>query len=251
MILTQTQLEEFNTNGFLILKNFAKEQLCNEILKKAKEHLEKQIAPIESEQEYMNLKQENITVRRLRQVYYREEIFKEWMTNPKIREVLKQVLDDVPVLTLAHHNSIMTKLPHDSTRTFWHQDRRYWNFENNNLVSVWLALDDEYLENGLLEFIPGSHKIEFSKDRFDENSNFLDENKENIELINKKVHTNLQKGDVVLFHCKTLHHASKNYTNKPKISFVYTVRALNNKPIKNTRSDFKELILTDDLGKNS
>lgn len=243
MQLDQRQLEEFKENGFLILKNFASTQLCDEILLKAQEHLEKKQAPIESEQEYMSLDEEKITVRRLRQVYDREEVFRKWMTNKNIRPILKQVLDDTPVLSLAHHNSIMTKLPHESTRTYWHQDRRYWHFQNDNLVSVWLSLGDEFLENGLLEFIPKSHKMNFDKTRFDEADNFLDENKENQELIKTKVSQNLSKGDVVLFHCKTLHHASKNSTNKAKISFVYTVRANSNKALKNTRSDFKEIIL--------
>jgi len=243
MKLTIEQLNQFNNNGFLIIKNFAQTELCNEILEKAKKHLQKKQAPIESEQEYMKLDNENITVRRLRQVFDRETVFQEWMTSKKIQPILKQILNDTPVLTLAHHNSIMTKLPKESTRTFWHQDRRYWHFENDNLVSVWLSLGDEFLENGLLEFIPKSHKIDFPKNRFDENSNFLDENKENKKLIETKVHENLSKGDIVLFHCKTLHHANKNTSNEAKISFVYTVRAQNNKPLKNTRSDFKEIIL--------
>lgn len=243
MELTQEQLDEFNENGFLILKDFAKQELCDEILEKAKEHLHRKQAPIESEQEYMQLDEENITVRRLRQVYDREEVFQSWMTNEKIRPILKQVLKDTPVLTLAHHNSIMTKLPHESTRTYWHQDRRYWHFKNDNLVSVWLSLGDEFLENGLLEFIPKSHKFTFSKDRFDEDSNFLDENIENQELIKTRTSSNLKKGDVVLFHCKTLHHASKNASDNAKISFVYTVRAQENTPLKNTRSDFKEITL--------
>lgn len=243
MQLSEEQLKKFDEDGFLVIKSFAPSDFCDEILQKAKEHLQRKQAPIESEQEYMNLDDETITVRRLRQVYDREEVFRKWMTYDKIRPILKQVLKDTPVLTLAHHNSIMTKLPKESTRTYWHQDRRYWHFENNDLVSVWLALGDEYLDNGLLEFIPGSHKMNFSKERFDDVSNFLDENPENIELIHKKTHTNLQKGDIVLFHCKTLHHASKNNTDKPKISFVYTVRAQNNKPLDNTRSDYKEVIL--------
>lgn len=243
MKLDENQLKEFHENGFLVLKNFADSQLCDEILQKAKIHLKNKIAPIETEQEYMKNDENEITVRRLRQVYDREAVFQNWMKNEKIRPILKEILNDTPVLTLAHHNSIMTKLPYESTRTFWHQDRRYWNFENNDLVSVWLSLGDEFLENGLLEFIPKSHKIEFSKDRFDEVDNFLDENEENKKLIETKVHTNLKKGDVVLFHCKTLHHANKNSTDKPKISFVYTVRAASNKPLSNTRSDFKEVIL--------
>lgn len=243
MLLTKEQLEKFNEDGFLVIKGFAPQNLCDEILQKAKEHLEKKQEPIESEQEYLSVSDDKITVRRLRQVYDREEVFRTWMTYDKIRPILKQVLKDDVVLTLAHHNSIMTKLPHESTRTYWHQDRRYWNFKNNDLLSVWLALGDEYLENGLLEFIPKSYKMDFSKDRFDEKSNFLDDNKENQELIKTKVHQNLSKGDIVLFHCKTLHHASKNTTDKAKISFVYTVRARSNTPIKGTRSDFKEVEL--------
>lgn len=243
MTLNKQQLDQFKEDGFLIIKDFAKQDLCDEILEKAKEHLQKKQAPIESEQEYMSLSEDKITVRRLRQVYDREEVFKTWMTNKDIRPILNQVLEDRPVLTLAHHNSIMTKLPHESTRTFWHQDRRYWNFENDNLVSVWLSLGDEFLENGLLEFIPKSHKIDFSKERFDEASNFVDDNEENQKLIQSKVSQNLQKGDIVLFHCKTLHHASKNQTDNAKISFVYTVRGEKNKAIKNTRSDYKEITL--------
>lgn len=243
MELTKEQLEQFNKDGFIVIKNFAPKELCDKILEKAKLHLEDKTAPIESEQEYMNLDESKITVRRLRQVYDREAIFQEWMTNKEIRPMLKQVLNDTPVLTLAHHNSIMTKMPHESTRTFWHQDRRYWHFENDDLVSVWLALDEEFLENGLLEFIPGTHKINFDKSCFDQDSNFLDEYEENKKLIEQKVHQNLEKGDIVLFHCKTLHHASKNKTDKAKISFVYTVRAQNNKPLEKTRSDFKEVVL--------
>ena len=243
MELTQRQLDQFNRDGFLIIKNFADTKLCDKILEKAKEHLTKKQAPIETEQEYMSLDDDKITVRRLRQVYDREEVFQSWMTNSEIRPILKQVLNDTPILTLAHHNSIMTKLPHESTRTYWHQDRRYWHFENDDLVSVWLSLDDEYLENGLLEFIPGTHKIDFCKDCFDEDSNFVDEHDENKKIIKNKTHENLSKGDIVLFNCKTLHHASKNNTDKAKISFVYTVRAKNNKPLKDTRSDFKEITL--------
>lgn len=243
MILTNKQLKQFDDNGFLVLKNFLSTSVCDKIHKKALEHLKKKVAPIESEEEYMNLSKNKVTVRRLRQVYDREEIFRLWMTNKDIKPILNQILKDKAILTLAHHNSIMTKMPFDSTRTYWHQDIRYWHFENDNLVSIWLALDNEFLENGLLEFIPKSHKINFSKNQFDKKSNFLDENKENQKLIKTKIHTNLEKGDVVIFHCKTLHHANKNISDKTKISFVYTVRAKNNKPIKNTRSDSKEIIL--------
>lgn len=243
MNLTQEQIEEFETNGFLIIRDFLSKENCNKILEKACLHLESKQAPIESEEEYLKTSTDHITLRRLRQVYQREDVFKDWMENKSIRPILATLLKDTPVLSLAHHNSIMTKMPKVSSRTSWHQDIRYWNFQNDNLISVWLCLDKEYLENGLLEFIPKSHKINFKKEQFDKNSNFLDNLEDNQKLIQTKVHSSLNKGDIVLFHCKTLHHANKNNSKNAKISFVYTVRALNNQAIKNTRSDEKEVIL--------
>ncbi len=244
MRLTPEQIREFQTNGFLLLPHFADPALCDAILEKANEHLSHKIEPIESEEEYQQTNhQGTTTVRRLRQVYNREQIFQEWMTNPEIRPILQQLLEDEPVLLLAHHNSIMTKLPQKSSVTSWHQDIRYWHYENDNLLSVWLSLGDEFLENGLLEFIPGSHKMKFTLDQFDERSSFRDDLPQNKELISTRVHFNLQKGDIVLFHAKTLHYAHQNETDRAKISFVYSLRAASNKPIANTRSDFKEIIL--------
>ena len=243
MKLTDKQINEFHTNGFLLIKNFADADLCDAILAKAQEHLEKKIEPIESEEEYQQIGNINTTIRRLRQVYDRDPLFAQWMTDKEIRPVLKQLLGEEPRLLLAHHNSIMTKLPHKSSVTSWHQDIRYWNYENSNLISVWLSLGDEYLENGLLEFIPGSHKMVFTSEQFDERSSFKDNLPQNKEVISKRVHFNLQKGDIVLFHAKTLHYAHQNETDKAKISFVYSLRGASNKPIANTRSDYKEVTL--------
>jgi phytanoyl-CoA hydroxylase len=243
MTLTPQQINDFQTNGFLLLKQFADHQLCDDIRNLAAKHLYEQTEPIESEEEYLQKSSDAKTTRRLRQVYDREPLFAAWMTEPEIRPVLEQLLDEEPLLLLAHHNSIMTKLPHVSSVTSWHQDIRYWHYENDNLLSVWLSLGNEYLENGLLEFIPGSHKMQFTPDQFDTQSGFREDLPQNRAIIAKRVHFDLEKGDVVLFHAKTLHAASKNNTDNPKISFVYSVRGISNRPVPNTRSDYREVVL--------
>jgi len=259
MILTQEQLQSFEENGFLLLPQFADHELCDTIKDIAKAHLKHKVAPIETETEYVgktkeerklisdgkaHLLDEQVTVRRLRQVYHRDIVFKRWMENKEIRPVLKQILGEDPTITIAHHNSIMTKMPHTSTETRWHQDFRYWNFENDNLVSIWLALDEEYSENGVLEFIPGSHTMQLDPSQFDEKEYFSNTLPQNQESIATKVSYSLQKGDVVLFHCKLLHRANKNSTDEPKISFVYTVKGCSNKAIEGTRSsEFEEVPL--------
>ena len=177
-------------------------------------------------------------------MYSRDILFKEWMKEVKIRPILQQILNDQVVITTAHHNSIMTKLPHQSTETRWHQDRRYWRYSDNNLVSIWLALDDENSQNGVLEFIPGSHRMTFEAEQFDEKEYLKEAFEKNIPLIEKKVSTTLEKGDVVIFHSLLLHRANKNNTDNPKISFVYTVKGASTKVIDGSRSaEYPEVIL--------
>jgi len=259
MTLTEQQLEAFNTNGFLILRNFLASDDCEAILDVALAHLKHKIEPIESEVDYDNRSEEErrddvnyhsieakerLSVRRLRQVYDRDILFKNWMENEKIRPILKQLLQDEVVITTAHHNSIMTKMPQTSRETSWHQDRRYWSYSDDNLVSVWLALGEENSDNGVLEFIPASHKMSFSEEQFGEKEYFSLTNEKNVSLIETKKSSNLQSGDVVLFHCKLLHRANKNSTSKPKISFVYTVKAKGTKVLKGSRSsEYPEVLL--------
>lgn len=240
---SQVDIDTFNKDGFIVLKKFTDSNVCDAILEKAKYHLANKIQPFESEQEYLQQDSDSTTLRRLRQVYDREDLFKEWMSNSDIVHIAKKILGTNVNLVLAHHNSIMTKMPYDSSETYWHQDIRYWNYETQDLISIWLSLDDEYLENGLLEFIPGSHRMNFKPEHFDKQLNFRDDIEENQEIIQKRVHTKLEKGDVVLFHAKTLHHANKNSTDKAKISFVYTLKRRGNKAIKGTRSDAMEIEL--------
>jgi len=259
MQLSATQLAQFNKDGYIVLREFLDAKRCDDILRMAQIHLNAKIEPIETEigydsrdKEYRTsvtdyssyANEEQVVVRRLRQVYKRDALFNAWMENEKLRPILQQVLEDQVVITTAHHNSIMTKMPYLSTATAWHQDRRYWRFSDDNLVSIWLALDDEYSENGVLEFIPGSHKMQFSSEQFDEKEYFVEDYPANKALIATKVSTNLHKGDVVIFHSLLLHRANKNSTDKPKISFVYTVKGAKTEAIRGTRSsEFPEILL--------
>ncbi len=259
MQLSVEQLAQFNKDGFIVLRKFLDEKRCDNILRIAQIHLDAKIEPIETETGYGDRDKEyrtevtdytsksnedRVVVRRLRQVYDRDALFRAWMENVKIRPILQQVLDDQVVITTGHHNSIMTKMPHLSTATAWHQDRRYWRYSDDNLVSVWLALDDEYSENGVLEFIPESHKMKFSEEQFDEKEYFSETYAPNQAIIAKKVSTNLEKGDVVLFHSLLLHRANKNSTDNAKISFVYTVKGAKTEATKGSRSaEFPEISL--------
>ena len=130
----------------------------------------------------------------------------------------------------------MTKQPGYSSETMWHQDNRYWSFDEENLISVWLALGDEDIQNGCLQVIKGSHREEIDPDRFDA-AQFLRTNlASNRKLIDQSIPLELSLGDALFFHSRLLHAAGKNLTGKTKLSIVFTYHEKNNRPVLNSRS---------------
>jgi len=230
--------EEFEEKGFLLLRGAVDSRRCDALRELAEVHLKYRVGPIETEAEYSGEEgpEYRETIRRLRQVYRRDILFREWMEEPSIRPLLASLLGEMPVLVTAHHNSLMSKMPRSSTETRWHRDRRYWHYRDGRLLSVWLALGEEGEENGVLEFIPGSHREEFPAEAFDAKEYFREDFDANLPWIDRKVTFRLKKGDLILFHCELLHRAGPNRSERPKLSLVYTVKAVGNAAIPGTRS---------------
>jgi phytanoyl-CoA hydroxylase len=180
------------------------------------------------------------TVRRLLDAYVRDPLFADAATSPEIRGWMELYFGEQPFLSRAHHNCLMTKHPAYGSLTGWHRDVRYWAFERDDLVSAWIALGSETVENGALWFVPGSHKLPFTSERFDEAKFFRSDIPQNEALIRSAVSPALNAGDVVFFHCNTLHSAGKNLTGEVKFSLVYTYRGASNAPLPGTRSAAKQ-----------
>ena len=237
------KLQQFERDGFVIVRNLADETLRSRMLSVTREGLDRKIGPIEyeAEVEYPGspispTHPGGATIRRLRQALSRDFCFTEWVSSPSLHGRLRQLLGPNRVLPLAHHNCIMTKHPRFSSDTNWHQDIRYWSYEQSELISVWLALGSEHQENGCLQLIPGTHRMEIDRRRFDDKLFFRPELPENQDVIRQAIFATLEPGDVVFFHCRLLHAASRNHTDKTKYSVVFTFRAANNLPIPNSRS---------------
>jgi phytanoyl-CoA hydroxylase len=176
------------------------------------------------------------TVRRLLDASGRDPVFAERATAPDLREWMQAYFGETVLLSRAHHNCMMTKHPRYGSLTNWHRDIRYWSFEREDLVSVWFALGAEEIENGALWFVPGSHRMVFAADQFDEAKFFRTDRADNAEVIRTTESPRLAPGDAVYFHCNTLHSAGKNRSDAVKFSLVYTYHGRSNAPKTGTRS---------------
>ena len=248
---TNDEVERFQRDGFLIVPRLAASVMVDRMRDVTREGLTRAISPVEYEADLhypgapANSQVEGgRTIRRLKQAHGRDPVFTEWLTQPNLLSRLRQLLGPQLVCPLAHHNCIMTKEPQFSSDTGWHQDIRYWSFTRPDLINVWLALGPERPENGCLRVIPGTHRQQYDRNRFDDALFLREDLPENQPLLQRAEFCALEPGDTLFFHARTFHAATRNRSELTKFSVVFTFRSLDNPPVANTRSaESPELLL--------
>jgi phytanoyl-CoA hydroxylase len=249
--LTSMEWEQFQRDGFVVFRQLIPAALREQMLAVTLDDVQRCVAPVEFEAELQYpgaptslVSEGGHTIRRLKQALTRHYCFTQVVCDPELTHRLADLLGPSIVMPLAHHNCIMTKQPAFSSDTGWHQDIRYWAYQRPDLVSVWISLVPERVENGCLRVIPGSHRMSFARDRFDQALFFHLDSPENQAVIATSVPVVLDPGDALFFHCKTLHSASRNHTSQAKYSAVFTFRSNDNLPIPGSRSaEMPELLL--------
>ena len=227
-VLSEQQIAQFEQDGYLVFRKLLEPAACEHMLAVAKVQLQAAQQPLEYEAELgypgapASLDAEGgRTVRRLRGAYHRDSCFHDWARDPRIIDKLKQLFGEKVYLTLAHHNSVMTKHPQFGTATGWHRDIRYWSFTQPDLICVWLALGDEIAANGGLKFIPGSHRLDITREQLDDLDFLRPDHAPNEALFAQGTPVDLHQGDVVFFHSKLFHAAGVNTTTTVKTSVTY------------------------------
>ncbi|MBX3441490.1 MAG: phytanoyl-CoA dioxygenase family protein [Planctomyces sp.] len=246
------EIEAFWRDGFIVSRGLASPEMVDRMRRVTLDGLARRIEPLELEADlnYPGAPESRDaagggTVRRLKQAHARDYVFTEWLTDPALGDRMRQLLGPRLVCPLAHHNCIMTKEPRFSSDTGWHQDIRYWSFERPELVNAWLALGPEHPENGCLKVIPGSHRMAYEPSQFDAESFLRQDDPRNQPLIAAQQSVSLDPGDVLFFHCLTFHAASRNHSDQPKYSVVFTFHGGENRPRPGSRSaSSPELLLS-------
>lgn len=243
-VLRSERAAAFERDGYLVVPGLCPETICDHLVENAQVALHPVLGPAEFEADlgYPGAPPDRgakggDTPRRLLHAYARFPALRPWLTGTEVKGHLQALLgSDEVALSQCHHNCIMTKYPNYSSITLWHQDVRYWAFQRPELVSLWLALGEERAENGALQVIPGSHRKAFSAELLDDALFLRTDLPEGRALIDQAVTVELNRGDVLFFHCRTFHAARKNQTDLVKLSAVFTYHDQGNQPVPGTKS---------------
>ena len=135
------------------------------------------------------------------------------------------------------HSKIMQKQPKFGGAWEWHQDYGYW-YKNGFLfpeamISVMLALTDANKENGCLQVLKGTHKMQRFEHSFvgEQQGADLDFVLE-AEKISELVFCELKAGDVLFFHPNILHRSEANLSENARWSVISAYNLSFNKPFR-------------------
>lgn len=150
---------------------------------------------------------------------------------------VSKLLQKTPEEVCHFHSKVMQKQPHTGGAWEWHQDYGYW-YKNGFLypeamISVMVALTEATIENGCLQVLKGSHKMQriehnFVGEQQGADSDFVQEAAKICEL----VYCELKPGDVLFFHSNILHRSDANTSGKSRWSVISAYNLNYNKPFR-------------------
>lgn len=128
-------------------------------------------------------------------------------------------------------DTTFAKAPHTRQKTAFHQDLAYFQIEGDQCVIVWIALDPADLENGVMQYVRGSHLWgrTFAPNVFISQTPFASSPEPRCPDIESAPHQydiisfDVEPGDVLIHHVKTVHGAGGNRSDRWRraMSFRY------------------------------
>lgn len=120
----------------------------------------------------------------------------------------------------------ISKEPLQGRATPWHEDSAYWKgriSSYDKIVTVWLALDRSWEENGCMRVIPGTHNGGFSEyEEVDASNNLFATRVKGLDDDERAVYFELEPGECSLHDSRIIHGAKAN--TSPYRRCGYTMR---------------------------
>jgi len=227
-------VEQFNDEGFLILRDFLEPEIVDgvrdEMQVLADEHIQNLVLnkkitlnfpdePFETRlaRVYENSSAEPPTV--FRTELHRAGLYRLFF-NRHLLDIVSGLLG--PELQLYPNYSVRPKLPdNEATLVLWHQDAGYTETVHKStegsvdllrMVNVWSPIVPATVENGCMQFIPGTHKLG-SVPHERKNKFYLEIAEDHLQpRLGDAINVELNPGDVVLFSNLLFHRGLPNHT---------------------------------------
>ena len=225
-ILTATEVQSFNRDGYVIRKNFFSKEETGKLYGLA---LDDKIM----KENALDLNDQTGRKTKLSLWFTPgNDTYSLMLRSERMVMSVAKLLDsDSPVCHF--HSKLMQKEPRVGGAWEWHQDYGYW-YKNqflfpDQLTSVMIALSAATKENGCMQVIKGSHKIGRVNHGFAGEQVGAD-----MVMVNhclrtmEHVYVELEPGDALFFHSNLLHRSEANLSDFPRWSIISCYNSLSN-----------------------
>ena len=137
-------------------------------------------------------------------------IMLEMIQNKKLLKIAESFLGPDIIL---HHTKLFLKPPKLGSAFPLHQDGSYFPTEKNTMIAAIVHISDSTNDMGCLRLIPGSNKL--GKIKKSDGHSFIKKIHEKHSL-EAAIPIEAKSGDVLFFHCCTLHGSMPNKSLKPR-----------------------------------
>ena len=114
------------------------------------------------------------------------------------------------------------KFAHDPAFISWHQDGAYWGLNPPKVTTAWIALSPSTLENGCMQVMPGTQKMQLPQRETYALDNALSRGQEIALDVDesKAVALTLDAGEMSLHHIGIAHGSKANSSDRPRIGIA-------------------------------
>jgi len=195
--------EDFNKNGYLVIKSLVPDLIIDKII-----------------EDVYKKNPENINNKRLPDLWKKFDVIGELAFNPAILNLLHKLYNRLPI-------PFQTLNFYTGTEQRLHSDQiHFCSYPKNLMCGVWIALEDITMNQGPLVYYPGSHNLEFyDMQKLNLQPGDYKSYEDRIEeiIIKEKINPKygiIKKGDAIIWHANLIHGGSKRLEDLSRMSMV-------------------------------
>jgi len=210
-VLTNEQVNQFQEDGFCIVKNVIPQELierlrgeCQRFIKEKDDEMDRK--GVEVDEINHKGKRYFIALR-----YKDSKTMQDLIFGKEMEQITRKILGEDVFLFLEQY---VVKAADKGMTFSWHQDSGYLDFEHKPYLSIWCPLDDVTEENGTVYLLP--YKDAGTEKRINHVLQEGTNDKIGYFGENPGIPAVLKAGDVALFSSTCFHRSGSNTTNKSR-----------------------------------
>ena len=229
--LSSRQINEYQKNGYVLIKNVFPKKICNKYKKLLKIEIEKGKKLLKKYEKRKIPHNSNkigdvprgIHEGILQDIAHRNSKFMQLAKSIRLKILMGQIFGKKVKSYRLYLSTSVFKSKNVRSKTEYHQDMPFWKGKSNKF-SAWISLNKVTKKSGAMCYFPGTHKNK--KLKYVKIKGYGHKKKTFFKCKNidpfRRVVVETEQGDVIIHHTKVVHGSEENIAKKNRFTIIFT-----------------------------